>query len=45
MAITEQEFIERLIDLGYTEKKGKMVYDKLWGMLIDARTKGKYDFK
>jgi len=27
------------------EKSAKDIYGKIWKMLIDARTKGKYDFK
>ena len=27
------------------EKRAMMIYSKLWKMLIDSRTKSKYDFK
>ena len=28
-----------------SEKMAKAFYGKIWKLLIDARTKGKYDFK
>ena len=44
LSIPETEFLHRLMDCKYKleEKRAKYIYDTLWGVLIDFRTKGKY---
>ena len=47
LTIRESEFIARamLCNTKLTEKQGKYMYDKIWKLLIDARTKQKYSLK
>ena len=45
LSITDSEFISRLMSCHHSisEKKAKHVYDQLWKMFIDARSKNKYN--
>jgi kinesin family protein 2/24 len=42
LAIPEQQFLQRLMNQGFTEKQSQKCYTKIWSMMIDARTKAKY---